>query len=345
MFYLDWTTPLCCCRYDRDNSGKTNIFHCISSSLSIFYQQAVSKATARLTVAMNNSFAHKLRIDTDCDEFNVPETPKHNGSFFTSFDSKASSGSLYNRPTVLNVGLISGMKTKGGRVYSAKRIERPPVSSPFTSDIPIFPTSSTADISIDDDLEYDCVEDKLNEAMRLKEARNLGMNRECLALKDFSIKGELFIVKELLKLTLELVISSGETDSNETVDKVRLYAKDVNADFDEAVRQYSVELCDSNRDNIPSILHKTEKLSRWVSSPAVRCLIVLKMLRKALVSIQRPPDLSALAAEALNWVADGNVKSELEEALRLLSIDSLVRKYCGNGASCVFLNDFQSVRT
>ena len=34
--------------------------------------------------------------------------------------------------------------------------------------------------------------------------------------------------------------------------------------------------------------------------------------------------------------ADDTVKSELEEARRLLAIDSLVRKYCGNGAQEYF---------
>ena len=110
-----------------------------------------------------------------------------------------------------------------------------------------------------------------------------------------------------------------------------MYAKEGNADFDDALHQYAIELCDSSRDNIPNILKQAEKLARYCSSPAIRCLIVLKMLRKALVSIQRPPDLTGLAYDALSWVTDENVKSELEEALRLLSIDSLVRKYCGNG--------------
>lgn len=267
-----------------------------------------------------------MPVNADGNEVDSPETPKHGGSFFTSFDSKASSSrSFYNRPSVLNIGMISGMKTKGSKVFSAKRVEHHTAASP---DANLFARTS---VPIDEDLEYDCVEDKLNEALRLKEARSLGMDRECLMLKNYSNVGEQYIVKELVKVALNLVIASAHETYKKTVDKIRQFATYIKANFDEAVHSYAIELCDSSRDNIPDILHQAETLCRWCSSPQVRCLIVLKMLRKALVSIQRPPDLSDLASNALCWVTDGSVKSELEEALRLLTVDSLVRKYCGNG--------------
>ena len=276
---------------------------------------------------MNNSFAHNTQLETN-DEDEVPETPRHNGSSF-SFDSKVSRSTV-NRPTVLNIGMISGMKSKSGKVFSAKRVGRP--SAPVSTDI-LFPSSSTSNIPVDDELEYDCVENKLNEAMRLKAARYLGIQRECLTLKNYSNEGEQYIVKQLIKVTLNLVVATEEDVTKEgvSVDKIRVYAREVNANFDDAVHQYAIELCDSSRDNIPNILKQAEKICRWCSSPPIRCLIVLKMLRKALVSIQRPPDLSGLAYDALHWVTDENVKSELDEGVRLLSIDSLVRKYCGNG--------------
>jgi hypothetical protein len=134
-----------------------------------------------------------------------------------------------------------------------------------------------------------------------------------------------------VKVALLHIASHSESESEEIVNQTRLYAGKINANFDEAVHEHAIELCESSRDNIPSILHQTEVLCTWCSSLQIRCLIVLKMLRKALVSIQRPPDLSGIASGALRWVTDGNVKSELEEALRLLTIDTLVRKYCGNG--------------
>lgn len=285
----------------------------------------MSKATASLTVAMNTTFAHRKEIEVEGDVV-VPDALKHNGSLFSSFNSNGSSaGSCYSRPTVLNIGMISGMKAKGSKVFSAKRVELPSAAS---SDASLFPTS---DVSIDEELEYDCVEYKLNDALNLKEARSLGMERKCLTLKNFSSKGSRYIAKELVKVALKLADVPADNTGKNTVDNIRQFATHIKADFDEAVHNYAIELCDSSRDNIPRILHQAETLSRWCSSPQTRSLIVLKMLRKALVSIQSPPDLTDLAAEVLCCVTDGDVKSELEEALRLLTVDSLVRKYCGNG--------------
>lgn len=284
---------------------------------------------------MNKSFAHKLHLETNKYDSDEANTPRHNESFFSSFDSKASARSAYKRPTVLNVGMLSGMKAAGQRVFSAKRMGRSFELSPVSHDDSLFSSSSSVDfpIGVDEELDHDCVENKLIEATRLKAARRLGMERECLTLSNYSSKGEQYIVKELVKASLKKVLASGD-NFEQTANKIREFALEVGADFDDAVHQYAVELCDSSRDHISSILKQTGMLTRWCSSPAVRCLIVLKMLRKALVSIQRPPDLSGLASEALTWATDGNVKSELEEALRLLSIDSLVRKYCGNGKCC-----------
>lgn len=292
--------------------------------------QAITKATARLAVAMNTSHTHNLQPGSNNDHIDFLETPKNNnGSFFNSFDSKASTLSGYNRPTVLSIGMISGTKSKGSKVFSAKRVGLPFISPLADQEVTSFPPSNT-NVVIDEELEYDCVEDKLEKAARLKTARSLGMRRECLILKDYSIKGEQFIVKELVKAALASNISSKALDPT-TAGNVRQYAIDINANFDEAAHQYAIELCDTSRDNIPTILDQTEKICRLCSSPSLRCLIVLKILRKALVSTQHPPDLSKLASEALSWVTDGDVKSEIEEAMRLLSIDSLVRKYCGNG--------------
>ena len=280
---------------------------------------------------MNSSYAQNMQPGSNTDHIDIPETPRHNNSsFFNSFDSKASTRSGYSRPTVLNVGMISGMKSKGSKVFSAKRVGRPLAES----QAPSFPTAITT-VAIDEELEYDCVEDKLKQAIRLKRARSLGMRRECLTLSHYSSKGEQFIVKELVKASLASNTTSQVGDLAGIAGSIRQYAIDANANFDEAAHQYAIELCDTSRDDIPIILYQSEKLCRLCSSPPLRCLIVLKMLRKALVSIQHPPDLSGLASEALSWVTDGNVKSELEEAMRLLAIDSLVRKYCGNGKSLV----------
>ena len=312
--------------------------------------QAVSRATARLTVAMNNCYTYPMQMmepanDLDGENSDL-STPRNNNasSVGTSFDINASMRSvrsMSSRPTVLNIGMISGMKRKDGRMMSAQRVTRGSSSNNTSLDFSFFNNpspNSVAEASFvdeDDDksVEYDCVEYKLNEAICLKTARSLGMDREVLTLSNYSSKGEQYIVKELVKSALK---RSSLEDNADTVNEIRAFAVDVDASFDEAVQQYANELCDDNRSNIPHALQWTQTLSQWSSSPSVRCTIVLKMLRIALVSVQRPPDLTGLAKETIEMAVDENVKSELEEAFRLLGIDSLVRRYCGNGAQEFF---------
>jgi hypothetical protein len=120
------------------------------------------------------------------------------------------------------------------------------------------------------------------------------------------------------------------------VDCIRSFAAAGDADFDQAVKQYANELCDDDQDNIPRALHRARTLFHWCASPAVKCGIVLKMLRVALVSVQRPPDITTLVKEAITMAVDENDKSKLQEATRLLEINSLVKNYCGNGAQEFF---------
>lgn len=51
------------------------------------------------------------------------------------------------------------------------------------------------------------------------------------------------------------------------------------------------------------------------------------------ISSQNPlKSLFLLSKEALKWSSDETMKSELEEACRVLKLDNLVQKYCGNEA-------------
>ncbi|KAL7542824.1 hypothetical protein ACHAXR_012330 [Thalassiosira sp. AJA248-18] len=348
-----------------DYYDEENVVGGIDSSILLI--SAVSKATARLTVAMNNCFTYPMQLlEHEHDQFNETQlvTPRNenapssssSSSFCTSFDSKASIRSVRSaRPTVLNIGMISGMKKKDGRMMSARRVNRSNSNNNTSLDFSFFnsPSSSSPNsteasfIDQDDDddeesVEHDCVEYKLTEALRLKKARELGMERTSLTLAHYSSKGEGYIVKELVKSVLHRTSSPEESIDNRAadvegiVDEIRWYAVEIDADFDAAVQQYANELCDTNHSNIPQVLIQTQTLSQWCTSPSTKCQIVLKMLRLALVSVQRPPDLTSLAKEAICMAVEEEVKSELEEATRLLGIDGLVRRYCGNGAQEFF---------
>ena len=300
---------------------------------------------------MNSCFAHPRQSELDDDDdVTEPSTPRNSvETFCTSFDSKASKRYVPRqfRPTVLKIGLISGTKKRDGRMMSAQRISRGESGSHDSSTLDFSflqckSPDSMAEASYveedddDESVEYDCVEYKLHDAIRLKTARGLGIAREVLTLANYSIKGEQYVVKELVKSALGRYSDESRDSAASIVDCIRSFAADVDADFDEAVKQYANELCDDNRDNIPSALHRARTLFQWCTSPSVRCGIVLKMLRVALVSVQRPPDITLLAKDAIATAVDENDKSELQEASRLLAIDSLVRNYCGNGAQEFF---------
>lgn len=304
--------------------------------------KAVSEATARLTTVLNNGFSYPMHFELEHDDVNeTPTLCNNTTSTCTSFDSKISmQSSRPFRPTILNIGMISGTKTKGGRMMSAQRVSRGN-NNTTSLDFSFLNESSSSvmtDPEVDDDesVEYDCVEYKLSEAMRLKNARDLGMAREVVTLASYSSKGGQFIVKELVKVALDQSLGELRDLDASVVEQIRSFAADVDADFDEAIHQYSNELCDSNRDNIPFALQRIQTLSHACTSPSVKCTIVLKMLRIALASVQRPPDLTSLAKDAVAMAVDEDVKSELHEASRLLTIDALVRGYCGNGAQEFF---------
>ena len=317
------------------------------------YSKAVEVATARLTVAMNCCFIQPKQSELhEDDDILGPSTPRNTSeTFHTSFDSKAPKHYVPrpSRPTVLKIGLISGARKRDCRMMSAQRVSRgkigindgPSLEFSFlhkslSSPDSVAKVSHVDDNDDDESVEYNCVEYKLQEARRLKTARDLGLPRNVLALANYSTMGEHFVVKELVKAT---IVQHSDESLNSVAsirDEIRSFATDVDADFDKAVHQYANELCDDNRDNIPHALHQASILFQWCTSPAVKCGIVLKMLRVALVSVPRPPDITSLAKDAIAMAVDENDKSELQEASRLLAIDSLVRNYCGNGAQEFF---------
>ena len=307
---------------------------------------------------MNNCYAYPLQLSVDVDnnddDNNALSSPTNNNtatSFCTSFDTRASTRSIRSRPTVLNIGMISGMKTKDGRMMSAQRVTRgnshnnTSLEFSFLNNNNPSPNSVTEATLLNEDdddesVEYDCVEYKLHDAIRLKTARSLGLDREVLMLSNYSSKGEQYIVKELVKSALKRSsLDESHDDYVATaiiVDEIRAYATDVGASFDEAVQQYANEMCDDNRDDIPHALQRAQILCQWCTSPSIKCSMVVKMLRVSLVSVQLPPDLTELAKGTIALAVSETDKRELEEAFRLLGIDSLVRRYCGNGAQEFF---------
>ena len=304
-------------------------------------------------------------------------TPRNNESFLgASFDSRASASvsrslanrSVSSRTTVLHVGQMRRdghggnasalLARPASRCGSAGGRAVPHDASLTLADFSFFSSpgstaagspTSVAEASFeegdgDDGTGHDCVEIKLNEALRLQRARALGLKKESLTLANYAVRGEQYVVKELVKAALSWCLAEPrrERDADALVDAIRAFAEEGGADVDAAARRHADELCDAGGEGIARVARRTRALYRWCASPLLKCRIALRTLRRARVSAEPPPDLAGLAREAIEVAAasvaaeEENIRSELEEAARLLAIDALVRKYCGNGAQEYF---------
>jgi len=184
--------------------------------------------------------------------------------------------------------------------------------------------------------DMNCVEIKLSQAVLIREARNLGLPKKSILLKDFDDKGgSSFLAKELVRgLSQSSTTTVGQNNGN-NVKSIQEFCRKANIDFDLAVLQYAEEVCDIHPTGV-KILSETIDLARMCSNPTVKCQITLKVLRAALLCNDVPPCLASLSSEALEWATEEALRSELQEATRLLSIDRIVRQYCGNGAQEFF---------
>ena len=180
------------------------------------------------------------------------------------------------------------------------------------------------------------VEAKLNSARCLKEARALGLSHDLVRLRSFSFAGGIqYVAKELLRLC-----SSSSSCHEERFKLVSTQGKkfcvDSAADFDQAIAEYAQELC-GDKNTTKKAIEESASLARCCIAPETRCRVTLRVLRAALFCRFSPKWLSNLSLEAIQWAAgDSTLRSELEEASRLLLIDGIVGRYCGEGAKELF---------
>ena len=177
---------------------------------------------------------------------------------------------------------------------------------------------------------------KLVHAKIIKEARSFGLPAHALRLSTFGEDGGSdFAAKELLRIYFTNAWTDYLSDHSEERQKVEQFCQSSDVSFDHAVEQYSKELC-VNEATDASNLSRANDLVAACANPDVKCKITLRFLRTAQLSSSKPSCLKALAKEAAGWAMNEEIRSELEEATRLLGIDEIVRRYCGNKAAEVF---------
>lgn len=177
---------------------------------------------------------------------------------------------------------------------------------------------------------------KLSHARIIKMAREIGLPATLLQLSRFEVGGgSEYAAKELIRIFFTNSWSDYLSDNSEERRKVQEFCEFAQIKFDIAIQSFSKELCSQGYAD-PSILSRANDLVASCLTPDIKCEITLRFLHTAQMAVTKPSSLKALAQEALSWATSEEVVSELEEATRLLGIDEILRKYCGNKAAEVF---------
>lgn len=226
-------------------------------------------------------------------------------------------------PTVLELGFL-----KGGAMKSTLR------------SLPKRKSGDAAPL-LDDGMDEseESVEIKLQHARHLEKARKLGLPWSVVTLHQYlRFGGTERIAKELVRIH-----SSSSSNHEERylalTSKVKPFCDESGVDYDQMLMKYNSDLCGSKHAGANAIL-ESSSVARCCVDPLVKCEVALAVLRVALLSGKAPSCLTQLSHDAIEWAAvNETVKSEIEEATRLLVVDGIVRKYCGPGAGELFRVD------
>eukprot|EP00536_Pseudo-nitzschia_multiseries_P002925 jgi/Psemu1/236193/estExt_Genewise1.C_410140 len=223
---------------------------------------------------------------------------------------RTDTGNKRSNPTILEFGRMKGGAARLGQAH-ALRVD-----------------------TIDENEES--VETKLETARYLKIARSLGLSREILSLSNFDERGGArYVSKELIR-HYSASATSHEERYNGLTKEVQKFCTTSNANYDEALMEYSKELC-RGKNTSSQAIEEVASVARCCLNPTAKCQITKIALQAALFCRFSPAWLTDLSKDAIEWSAgNSSLRSELEEASRLLLIDGIVGRYCGNGAKELF---------
>ena len=295
---------------------------------SIFLLETIVRATKRLRLKVHSSFAYYSPfVNRNGNNVSMSEILSLDSSFGTELRShpsddsicldgrrkkkpRISSGDKQPNPTILELGRMKRGATRSGQIQSL-----------------------SVD-TIDENEEF--VETKLQTARWLKLARSLGLSRELLYLHNFVDQGGVrYASKELIRFYSSLA-NSHEERYDALTKKVNNFCSVSHAGYDEALIAYSKDLCRGRNTNERAI-EEVASIARCCLCPTSKCQITKIALQAALFCRFSPIWLTNLSKDAIEWSAgDSSLRSELEEASRLLLIDGIVGRYCGNGAKELF---------
>ena len=245
-----------------------------------------------------------------------PSLVSHRSDDLISFDNRLKKGLSTNNdnqrpnPTILELGRMKRGAARLGQLPSL-RVE-----------------------AIDEN--EDSVETKLETARWLKLARSLGLSHELVSLCNFVGRGGAeYVSKELIRYYSSSATSHEQRYEGLTAD-VQKFCNKTRAGYDKALMAYAKELC-GGKITSPQAIEEISSVARCCLSPTSKCQVTKIALQASLFCRFSPNWLTVLSKDAIEWSAgDSSLRSELEEASRLLLIDCIVGRYCGNGAKELF---------
>lgn len=191
---------------------------------------------------------------------------------------------------------------------------------------------SAGSISDNDECD-DNIDIKLRWARRLAKARAIGIPITFINLRDYSRQGgHLAVAQELVRQ-----YSQSAADFNTRLTglrgEVERFCEYSEISFDQMLLEYASSICDK-KNSCTETIAEAASISRCCRATTIKCRVVLIVLRAALSTGIATPCLKKLASDSIEWTGgDEKMKSELVEVARLLSIDRLVRRFCGTAAA------------
>jgi len=314
---------------------------------SIFLLEAIVRATKRLRLKVHSSFAfYSPFVDQATSGnkkgrlFSMKERNGNNASMsgILSLDSSfgTESRSLVSHPSNDSLSL-DGRAKKKARINTNNQRQNPTILEFGRMKGGAARLGQVHSLRVDTiDENEESVESKLETARWLKLARSLGLNRELLSLCNFVDRGGTgYLSKELIR-HYSSSANSHEERYNGLTKEVTKFCIASRAKYDEALMAYSKELC-RGKNTSSRAIEEVASVARCCLNPTAKCQITKIALQAALFCRFSPVWLTDLSRDAIEWSAgNSSLRSELEEASRLLLIDGIVGRYCGNGAKELF---------
>ncbi|KAL3923071.1 MAG: hypothetical protein SGILL_001864 [Bacillariaceae sp.] len=304
---------------------------------SILLLQSLDDAMKRLRLQQHSSFAHYAPF---VDRLITANVKKHSRLDFSRLnDSSASLDASMDRSTQLDKSISF---CKDDTDPSEGSTPKPTVLEIANMKKGAKKASKLLQITMRfdtfDEKNEESIELKLDEARLLLRARLLGLPRSRASLREFEYQGG---AKYLCTELVRLFSSGAETHEQrqlELTENVQLFCEASKYAYDAALLRYGTELCGGkSKSASPEAIEEATSIARCCESSTTKCQTMLMVLRSALFCHFSPEWLTKTSKEAVEWASgDLSLQAELEEASRLLLIDGIVGKYCGDGAKKLF---------